>query len=200
MARLKAAALVFVLCASLLPPFPVAVEFIGRAPHHCHRNYRGALVSASSSWYGWEARHAIRGATWSSSQVSLKERRRSSCALSLTDDCPQFIRVDFAKPTRLRVIRFRAYNQKSTPTRLAILGAEFNRRRRGDAGVAEPEKDAWTPLRSVERGVNPGMDRQISYSIPRKEYASIMIEIKEIVASTMGKDFYYATITNLLMC
>ena len=183
-------------------PLPLDADYIDPISHGCRRKYFGAYPTASSSWWGWEPKYALRGLTWSSATVALHDYddNHECSPTTLSPECPQFFEVEFAKPTRARYVEFGAYNGPSALTSFTVLAAKKADNKNNKRSVGE----IWTVLLEVEKNDTPR--RRTRRELGRKRYEfvagkydKIKIEIRKIEASRNRKK-YWASITDLIIC
>jgi len=183
-------------------------------PEECWRNVQGATTKASSEWNRnrkkWESKRAIKGHTWCSDWVRLtldgNDETIATGAMKcdgsyggyLTEECPQWIDIDFAKSTKISYIEFESWDLWSAPTRFQIFG------------ITDTDTDyGWRML------IN--QDSPTEFPIPEEYYkrrkflifpefpnerwfTKISIVITAIVDSASFTKWNFVTIKNLILC
>jgi len=178
-------------------------------PEECWRNVQGATTKASSEWNRnrkkWESKRAIKGHTWCSDWVRLtldgNDETIATGAMKcdgsyggyLTEECPQWIDIDFAKSTKISYIEFESWSLGSAPTQFKIYGIT-------DYGFG------WRMLINqdspdIPEKYNQRRKFRIFPEFPSKRwFTKIEIVIKAIVDSANNENWSYVTIKNLILC
>jgi len=178
-------------------------------PEECWRNVQGATTKASSEWNGdrknWGSKRAIEGHTWCSDYARLTQDGNDETIATgamkcdgsyggyLTEKCPQWIWIDFAKSTKISYIEFESWSLGSAPTQFKIYGIT-------DYGFG------WRMLINqdspdIPEKYNQRRKFRIFPEFPSKRwFTKIEIVIKAIVDSANNENWSYVTIKNLILC
>jgi len=175
-------------------------------PEECWRNVQGATTKASSEWNRnrkkWESKRAIKGHTWCSDWVRLtldgNDETIATGAMKcdgsyggyLTEECPQWIDIDFAKSTKISYIEFESWSLGSAPTQFEIWAIT------SDGLTMFIKEDSPDPEKYNQRRKFP-----IFPKFPNERwFTKILIVISAIVDSAKNEEWSYVTIKNLILC
>jgi len=172
----------------------------------CWLNVLGATTKASSEWNSeWGSKRAISGFAWCSNYARLTQDGNDETIATgamkcdgsyggyLTEKCPQWIWIDFAKSTKISYIEFESWSLGSAPTQFKIYGIT-------DYGFG------WRMLINqdspdIPEKYNQRRKFRIFPEFPSKRwFTKIEIVIKAIVDSANNENWSYVTIKNLILC
>jgi len=176
-------------------------------PEECWRNGRnvqGATTKASSEWNAeWGSKRAIKGHTWCSDYARLTDDGNDETIATgamkcdgsyggyLTEKCPQWIDIDFAKSTKISYIEFESWSLGSAPTQFEIWAIT------SDGLTMFIKEDSP----DIPEKYNQRRKFFIFPEFPSKRwFTKIEIVIKAIVDSANNENWSYVTIKNLILC